>query len=43
MIKKEFGMECDDKIVFIEKFMKCFEFKRASVSEDIVKVIDEEF
>jgi Lon-like ATP-dependent protease len=41
-IKKELGMERDDKTALIEKFSKRFEPKRASVPEETAKVIDEE-
>jgi len=41
-IKKELGMERDDKTALIEKFEKRFEPKRASVPEETKKVIDEE-
>ena len=41
-IKKELGMERDDKTALIEKFTKRFEPKRKSVPEETVKVIDEE-
>jgi len=41
-IKKELGMERDDKTALIEKFSKRFEPRRASVPEETAKVIDEE-
>ena len=41
-IKKELGMERDDKTALIEKFTKRFEPKRSSATADTAKVIDEE-